>query len=384
MRCPGSQGRQVKAVKDFRQIIAGPSIDAVCISTPDHWHAYMMVEACKAKKDVYVEKPVSATVDEANKMLEAARKYSRVVQVGTARRSCAHVKRAMELVQSGALGQVSFTRAWVFGLEPPECIGNPPDGPPPEGLDWDMWLGPAPLRKYNPNRFGVLPDRMWASFRYFWDYAGGQMTDNVIHMHDLVHMLMGEPVAKSVTGFGTKYYLKDNRETPDTGMVTIEYPNFISSLEYRYGNAQTLVKDAFMPMMAMSIHGDKGTLQLDQGGFQFIPENQPVSFLFKDSFERIIRGEKPPDVEVTRVKADKPSPDYEAHWRDFLECVKTRQKPVGDLEYVTRSSIACLLGNVATRAQTSVDYQAATGKAVQKEAQQYMSRPYRAPWKLEV
>src|ERR1039457_294964 len=198
-------GKQVKAVKDFREIIADPAIDAVCISTPDHWHAYMMVEACKAKKDVYVEKPVSATVEEANKMLEASRKYSRVVQVGTARRSCAHVKRAMELVQSGALGQVSFTRAWVFGLEPPECIGNPPDGPPPEGLDWDMWLGPAPLRKYNPNRFGVLPDRMWASFLYFWDYAGGQMTDNVIHMPALVHMRRGEPVPKSVTGFGTKY-----------------------------------------------------------------------------------------------------------------------------------------------------------------------------------
>lgn len=377
-------GKQVKVVKDFREIIADPAIDAVCISTPDHWHAFMMVEACKAKKDVYVEKPVSTTVEEAHKMLEAARKCSRVVQVGTARRSCDHVKRAMDLVRSGALGQVSFTRAWVHGLEPPDCIGNPPDGDPPAGLDWDMWLGPAPLRKYNPNRFGVLPDRMWSSFRYFWDYAGGQLTDNVIHMHDLVHMLMGEPVPKSVTGFGTKYYLKDNRETPDTGMVTIEYPTFISSLEYRYGNAQTLVKDAYMPMMALSIHGDKGTLQLDQGGFQLIPETAPVSFLFRESFERLIRGEKPPEVAVTRVKAARPIPDYEAHWRNFLDCVKTREKPIGDLEFVARSSISCLLGNVSTRAKSRVDYDAATGKALQKEAHPFMGRSYRAPWKLEV
>jgi predicted dehydrogenase len=377
-------GKQVKAVKDFREVIADPSIDAVCISTPDHWHAYMMVEAAKAKKDIYVEKPVSTTVDEARKMLDAARKYSRVVQVGTARRSWNHVKRALELVQGGALGQVSFTRAWVYGLEPPECIGNPPDGDPPAGLDWDMWLGPAPRRPYNPNRFGVLPGRMWASFRYFWDYAGGQMTDNVIHMHDLVHMLTGEPMPKAATGFGTKYYLKDNRETPDTGMVTIEYPNFISALEFRYGNAQALLRDSAAPTMAMSIHGDKGTLELDQSGFQLIPEDKPVSFLFRDSFDRMVRGERPPEVVVTRGNGSGPTPDYEAHWRNFLDCIKSRQKPIGDLELVARSSISCLLGNVAMRARTRVDYDAATGNVLQKGALPFMSRAYRTPWKLAV
>src|SRR6478609_3975968 len=132
-----------KTFTDFRQLLADKSIDAVCIATPDHWHAYMTVEACKQGKDVYVEKPVSVAVDEGMKMVEAARKYNRVVQAGTMQRSSAHFQKAVEIVRSGQLGKITFCRAWTHMNLPEEGIGNPPDSDAPRGLDWDMWLGPA-------------------------------------------------------------------------------------------------------------------------------------------------------------------------------------------------------------------------------------------------
>src|ERR1017187_10210562 len=167
---------QAKGIRDFREILADKSVDAVCIATPDHWHAYMTVEACKAGKDVYVEKPICVVVDEGVKMVQAARKYKRVVQAGTMQRSAVHFQQAAEIVRSGQLGEVAFVRTWNYGNSKQEGIGNPPDSDPPPGLDWDMWLGPAPNRPFNANRWGIDPDDKWFShFRWFWDYAGGMM-----------------------------------------------------------------------------------------------------------------------------------------------------------------------------------------------------------------
>src|SRR5207244_5936010 len=171
----------VKAVKDFREVLADRSIDAVCIATPDHWHPYMTVEACKAGKDVYVEKPVCVAVNEGMVMVAAARKYNRIVQAGTWQRSGAHFQKACDLVRSGALGKIAFCRTWIYSNQKREGIGRPPESAPPPGLDWDLWLGPAPARPFNPNRFGVYPNA-YSYFRYFWDYAGGQITDSGVHM----------------------------------------------------------------------------------------------------------------------------------------------------------------------------------------------------------
>ena len=142
-------GGAARAVKDFREIMADKSIDAVCIATPDHWHAYMAVEACKAGKDVYVEKPISVTIDEGKKMVLAARKYNRVVQAGTMQRSAKHFIDACELVRQGRVGEVTMVKTWNYGNGKPEGIGNPPNGAPPSDLDWDMWLGPAPEQEFN-------------------------------------------------------------------------------------------------------------------------------------------------------------------------------------------------------------------------------------------
>ncbi len=212
---------KARAVRDFREILADKSIDAVSIATPDHWHAYMTVEACKAGKDVYVEKPVSVTIEEASKMVEAARKHNRVVQAGTMQRSAAHFKKAVEIVRSGELGKITFVRTWNYGHSGPDGIGNPPDSDPPKGLDWDMWLGPAQRRAFNSNRFGVDPeDRYFSRFRWFWDYAGRMMTDWGVHLIDIVQWAFNEVMPQSVSASGGKFYLSDNRDTPDTLQVT--------------------------------------------------------------------------------------------------------------------------------------------------------------------
>ena len=154
------------------------SIDVVCVATPDHWHAYMTVEACKNGKDVYVEKPIAVAVEEGRKMVQAARKYNRVVQAGTMQRSGDHFQKACEIVRSGQLGKISFVRTWNYGSMPVEGIGNPPDEAPPAGLDWDLWLGPAPKHAYNKNRFGVNEK----SFSYFRASSGLPMTFAIFAM----------------------------------------------------------------------------------------------------------------------------------------------------------------------------------------------------------
>jgi predicted dehydrogenase len=374
-RAAAKAGERVKAVKDFREILADKSVDVVCIATPDNWHAYMMIEACKAGKDVYVEKPVACVVDEARKMVEAARKYDRVVQAGTLRRSLDHVKRACEIVRSGELGQIPYIHVWNYMAWPPEGIGHTPDSDPPPGLDWDLWLGPAPKRPFNQNRFGVNPNR-WSTFRYFWDYAGGQLTDNGMHVIDIMHMAMNEPAPKAVTAIGTKHYLKDDCETPDTMQVTLEYPDFVTSYEYRLCNGQSLITTGFQPSQGMSFHGEKATLYLDYGGYQLIPEPTPGPALAQRS-----SGQSKPPGPPVRVKGAGSSV---SHWANFLDCVRTRKKPISDIEYVGRSTTACLLGNVAMRAKTRIDWDDKTGTALQKEVRPFLTREYRKPWKLTV
>src|ERR1035438_1410420 len=257
-----------KSVKDFREILADKSIDAVCISTPDHWHAYMEVEACKAGKDVYVEKPSCTYVDEGQKMVEAARKYKRVVQAGTMQRSGGYFRKAAEIVQSGALGDITFCHAFQSGLTSEAGFGNPPDSAPPAGLDWDMWLGPAPKVPFNANRWGVKA-ATFPTFRYFWDYAGGAMTDWGVHLIDPLHQCFGEVMPKSVVALGEKFYVQDNCDTPDTMHATFEYPKFLMTYESRTCNS--------MPLLGMnqgagtSIHGTEGTILVNRSGVWVLP-----------------------------------------------------------------------------------------------------------------
>ncbi|MBC8167062.1 MAG: Gfo/Idh/MocA family oxidoreductase [Bryobacteraceae bacterium] len=350
---------EVKAVKDFREILADKSIDIVCISTPDHWHPYMTVEACKAGKDVYVEKPICVTIDEGTKMVQAARKYKRVVQAGTMQRSGDHFQAAVKLVKDGEIGQVTRVQTWNVGLSPVIGQGAPADSEPPAGLDWDMWLGPAPKRAFNENRFGVDPeDKNFSSFRWFWDYAGGMMTDWGIHLLDIVQMAFNETMPKSVSTFGEKFRLKDNRETPDTILASYEYPEFIATYENRYGNANTLTGHGY----GITFHGDKGTLFVDRAQYQLTPEG---------------RG-------ATTVTVKSGNNSNSAHWANFLDCVKTRKNPIADIEVCQRSTTTCLLANVSLRSKLRLDWDEAKWTTRQSEARKFLSREERKPWKLVV
>jgi predicted dehydrogenase len=348
----------VRAIRDFREILADKSVDIVCIATPDHWHPYMTVEACKAGKDVYVEKPICVTVEEGKKMVEAARKYKRVVQAGTQQRSGEHFQKAVELVKSGEIGDVTFCRTWNYANMPKEGIGNPPDSEPPADLDWDMWLGPAPKRPFNANRFGVDP-KEYSHFRWFWDYAGGMMTDWGIHLLDIVQMAFNETMPKSVNSFGEKFRLKDNRETPDTVLASYEYPSFVATYENRYGNANSLTMGK---TYGTTFHGDKGTLFVDRSEYQLFPEK---------------KGAEPVIV--------KSSNNHNmAHWANFLECVKTREKPAADIEICQRSTTTCLLANVSLRSRMRVDWDEKNWTVKQADAKKFLSREERRPWKLVV
>jgi predicted dehydrogenase len=352
---------QAKGLRDFREVLADKSIDAVCISTPDHWHAYMTVEACKAGKDVYVEKPICVVVDEGVKMVQAARKYGRVVQAGTMQRSAEHFQKAADIVRSGQLGKVAFVRTWNYGNMPQEGIGNPPDSDPPAGLDWDMWLGPAPKRPFNENRWGIDPNDKWFShFRWFWDYAGGMMTDWGVHWLDIVQLAFNEEMPTTITALGGKYWLKDNRETPDTLEVVYEYPSgMIATYENRNSNAQSM----FQKGGGILFHGTKATLFVDRSEYRIVPE----------------RGS---DLEPATVKAS--SSGNKEHWANFLQCIRTREKPTSDIEKCQRSTTTCLLGNVALRSRLRLDFDPDKWTVAQAEARKYLTREYRKPWKLTV
>jgi len=360
-----STGNKAQNVKDFRQMLDRQDIDVIVVGTPDHWHALMTVEACKAGKDVYVEKPICCAVEEGKVMVAAARKYKRVVQVGTQQRSATHFQDAVKLVQQGYLGKVSFVRTWNYSNDYPEGIGNPPDSDPPAGLDWDAWLGPAPKVPFNANRFGV-GDR-WSTFRYFWDYAGGMMTDWGIHLLDIVQWAMQVDGPEVIMAAGGKFYIQDNAETPDTLQVTFQYPHFVATYEDRWDNANSMYNHGY----GIEFHGTDATMFVDRGGFEVFPETRH-------------RQGKPPVDRAPSMKMASVNNDHYDHIRNFLDCVKSRQRPISDVEIGYRSTSTCLLGNVAYRSQRRItwDVEKQQVKDGAPEAQAYVARHYRAPWSL--
>jgi predicted dehydrogenase len=349
----------VKTVRDFREILADKSIDAVCISTPDHWHAYMAVEACKAGKDVWVEKPACVYVEEGVRMVRAARKYGRVVQAGTMQRSGGFFQKAREIVRGGDLGEITFCRTFQSGLDKKEGAGNSPDSAPPPGLDWDMWLGPAPKRPFNANRWGVAENR-WSTFRNFWDYAGGAMTDWGVHLLDIVQFAFDEAMPLSIAAQGGRFYVADNTETPDTLLATYRYPQFIGCYESRTFNPSQIHGEGYGTVF----YGTKATLLVNRNGYSVFPNARDGKAV----------------QERSREMADMNVP----HWRNFLECIRTRKKPASDIETCVRTTTTCLLSNIALRRGMTLDWDEKAFTVRQPEAKQYLKLKYRSPWKLEV
>ncbi len=369
-------GSEAKTVHDFREILADKSIDAVCISTPDHWHAYMTIEACKAGKDVYVEKPACVYLDEGPKMVEAARKYDRVVQGGTMQRSMPTFLKAKEIVASGALGSITWCKTWSSSLTKREGYGRPADSTPPPGLDWDMWLGPAPKVPFNENRWGVTK-ATFPTFRYFWDYAGGAMTDWGVHYIDPIHQCLGEPMPFAINALGGRFWVQDNLETADTMTAAFQYRDFMMTYELR----ESCPTPMFGQGGATGIMGTEAMLVVTRRGCWLTPNKgskiEPVEFIPGASGAAAAKDQ-------TQRKPTQEQRQISDHWKNFFDCIKSRQRPTSDIENLVRSSSVCLLGNVSMRAKTRLDFDENTFTVRQSEARQFTKVNYRAPWKLEV
>jgi len=345
------RGKKPDTVKDFRRVLDRKDVDIVLVATPDHWHALPTIHACEAGKDVYVEKPLATSIDEGRAMLTAAGKFNRIVQMGAQRRSSPTYGEAIQFVQTGKLGKVGLVRAWAY-LDWIQPIGRPADAPVPSGVDYEMWLGPAAKRPFNPNRFHF-------NFRWFWDYAGGLMTDWGVHLLQVLLWAMGSEPPKAVTASGGKYVLEDNSETPDTQIAIYEFPTYTLVWEHKVGIGLGLYNRPW----GMAFVGTEGTLVINDNGWEILREPS------KDSLEA---KKYPGGVD--------PRP---AHVRNFLDCVKSRQQPVENLEVGHYLSTVAHLGNIALRSGRRVVWDSKAEAVVgEPSADRLVGVTYRAPWKL--
>ena len=347
-------GKSPAAVKDFRRVVERKDIDACLICTPDHWHAVPTIAAFEAGKDVYVEKPLATTIAEGRAMRDAAARYKRIGQMGTQWRSGEHYREAVEMVQSGKIGKVRQVRCTAYLDWVKEC-GNPPDGPAPAGVDYNMWLGPAPARPFNKNRFHF-------NFRWFWDYAGGLMTDWGVHLINIALWGMGPEWPKSVVSSGGKYVLRDNTETPDTQITVYDFPSYTLIWEHQVGCGLGPDRREH----GVFFTGTDATLIVDSTGWEIIAEPKRRTSVVEMKRAALVDE---------KVRAN--------HAGNFLECVRTRKSPVENLEVGHHVSTVAHLGNIALRSRSRIEWDPKTetvpGNA---EANALVTREYRPPWKL--
>ncbi len=339
------QSRTPRWERDFRTLLDDSDIDAVVIATPDHWHALMTILACQAGKDVYVEKTVSHNVREGELMVQAASKHGRVVQAGMQQRSGKHFQSAIEYIKSGKLGTVKLAKAWTVHRR--KSIGTKSDIETPRGVDYNAWLGPSPLRSFNPNRFHY-------NWHWFWDYGAGELGNWGVHMLDIARWGLGVTYPERIAAFGGLLYMVDEQETPDTLMVHYSFPgNALIMWEHRLWSTRGIEGRS----AACAFYGDCGTLVVDRGGWKVYDTTQPTTSDTSD---------------LAR-----------AHHRNFIDCIKTRSTPAADVEIGHVSSTLCHLGNIAYRVERDVAFDARTMEIVDDaQAGGLLSREYRRGWEL--
>ena len=346
--------------KDFRRALDDKSIDAVVIGTPDHWHAIPAILACQAGKHVYVEKPCSHNVREGQAMIAAARKHNRVMQVGIQSRSGQHFAEAMEYIRTGALGKVVFARAWETARQ--SAVPRQPDTEPPEGVDYDMWLGPAPKRPFNPARFH-------SNWRWFFDYGTGDLGNDGVHRLDYARRGLEAALSaqgrvlpewpSAVSAAGGKLFFDDAQEFPDTLMVTWEY-----------GGAAMLVYEMRIWTPNMLEGEEEGAMIYGEHGAVLIG-NRHWRAIGRDG--KVMHA-------GTASENDQHDP---AHKRDFLTAIRTGKRPSCDIHIGHVSSSLTHLGNIAWRVNRKLQFEAATQSFVgDAEANALLGRSYRAPWAL--
>ena len=333
-------GGDCVAYNDYRELLDRKDIDAVLIATPDHWHALTSIHACEAGKDVYCEKPMTLTIADGQAMVRAVRHYNRVFQTGSQQRSEWGFRFACELVRNGRIGKITSVQTGIGGN--PTCGWEPNTDPPP-GLDWNLWLGPAPWVPYTPKR-------CLFTFRYFWDYSGGSLTDWGAHHNDIAQWGLG------MDGKGPIEVEADG-EFPTDGLFELPVRFEVRA---KYATGVTLT-------CASRDHGCKfigtdGWIHVDRGFLQADPPS-------------VLQGKLGPDD--VHLYA---SPGHQADW---LNCIKTRERPICDVEIGYRSVTICHLGNISIRTGRKLQWDPQTERIVNDEgANRWLDKPYRAPWHL--
>jgi len=350
-----SQPSPPKTATDVRKVLEDPTVDALVVAAPDHWHALATVWACQAGKHVYCEKPCSHNLVEGRRMVQAARKYKKVVQIGTQRRSQPSIIAAREYVLSGKLGKVAFARAWIGGGRPNIGFAKPEAVPP--GVDYSLWLGPAAEGPFTKNRFHY-------NWHWFWDLGTGEIGNNGIHGLDAARYVMGLDTPTKISCSGGKYHYDDEQQTPDTQIAAFDFPTGAGGAagctlvwEHRVWEKKDQGPEG--QSYGITIHGDKGTMLFNGDAWQ-------------------VRGGD--------GASEKPKGDMVGmHVRNFLECIRDGKRPHADIEEGHKSTRLCHLGNIAYRTGKTLFFDAKTETFPdQPEANKYLGREYRKGFELPV
>ena len=352
---------------DYREMLREKDLDVVLVATPDHWHALTMIEAVKSGADVYCQKPTSVDVVESQVMLAAARKYNRVVQIGTQRRSTPHLIEARnEIIKAGKLGKVGLVEICCYYHM--RAKDNPPDSAPPENLDYEMWTGPAPLRPYNP----LVHPRKW---RAFMEYGNGIVGDMCVHMLDMTRWMLDLPAPTRVSSTGGIFMDKASKANiTDTQLAEFEFEDLRVIWTHRsWGDAP----DPKYPWAA-TFYGDKGTLKAGVMGYDFIPSSKGAQPVHKDVVYEL---EQFPEDQTEKDLEKHVAPAIRGHMKDFLAAIAQRSKPVADIEQGVTSTTACILANLSLQLGRTLAWDAVKGAvAGDDEANRLLARTYRAPW----
>jgi len=346
---------KVKTYSDYRQLLDRKDIDAVIIGTPDHWHALIMMQACEAGKDVYVEKPVGNSIEECRAMVKAQQRYNKVVQAGQWQRSQQHFKDAVDFVQSGQLGNIRTVKVWCYQgwMKPAPVVA---DTAPPPGVDYNMWLGPAQKRPFNESRFHF-------NFRWFWDYAGGLMTDWGVHLLDYGLLGMKSPIPKSISALGGRFAYPDlYEETPDTLTTLYEFDGF----NMVWDSAMGIDNGSYNRDHGIAYIGNNGTLILNRGGWEVIEEKQSKNKVSKPLVKSMDNG-------------------LDKHMQNFVSVIKSRKMEDLNCSIQAGAHVATVaqMGNIAFRSGNKLQWNDAdhafTDKNINK---QYMMKEYHNGYKL--
>ena len=354
--------KKPKWYRDYRKLLEDKDVDVVVIGTPDHWHCLQLTDALQAGKDVYCEKPIANSVQEANIMKTYVGSSDRMVQIGQWQRSQPHFVDAIDYVHSGKLGNIRLAKAWAYQgwMKPVPVV---PDTPVPEGVDYDLWLGPAPERPFNPNRFHF-------NFRWFWDYAGGLMTDWGVHLIDYALYGMRAGTPKSVMALGGKFaYPDDASETPDTLQTVFEYDDFSILWEHATG----IDGGNYGRNHGIAFIGNNGTLVVDRGGWEVIPEEEFQGW----------GKEGIPKLEAMSKDKGKAN-GLDLHTKNFIAAVKSRDasKLNAPIQVGYDAAVVSHMGNVAFKTGNRIYWDAEAGEFKEKEANEFLKANYQNGWKL--